>query len=64
LLNQWLPAIERVTLRVLDYTASKSRRVMWAELEREWRVNKHLRREGSIMIDLRAEIKLVYPNTI
>jgi hypothetical protein len=64
LLNQWLPAIESVIFRVLDYTASKSRMVMRAELERGWRVNKHLRREGSVMIDLRAETKSVYPNTI
>ena len=37
---------------------------MRAELEREWRVNKHLHREGSVMIDLRAKAKSVYPNTI
>ena len=42
----------------------KSRIVMRAELEREWRVNKHLHREGSVMIDLRAKAKSVYPNTI
>jgi hypothetical protein len=46
LLNQWLPSIRSVTLRVSDYTASKGRIVMGAELEREWRVNKHLRRDG------------------
>jgi hypothetical protein len=46
LLNQWLPSIGSGTLRVLDYTASKGRIVMGDELEREWRVNKHLRREG------------------
>jgi len=38
--------------------------VMRTELEREWRVNKHLRREVSVMIDLRAETKSFYPNTI
>jgi hypothetical protein len=42
----------------------KSRIVTRVELEREWHVNKHLYREGSVMIDLRAEAKSVYPNTI
>jgi len=37
---------------------------MRAELNTEWGVNKHLRREGSVMIDRRAETKSVYLNTI
>jgi len=53
LLNQWLPAIERV----VDYTATKSTIVMRVEMEKEWRENNHLRREGSVIIDLRTETK-------